>query len=208
MFLQSNINISNRKINRIGIHTHFFHNYDIRFPSRPVPRPASRPAMRPAIQFELTRTAHTISLGHILPDHTLASSYRPAHCRYGGIFFPISPDPLLPTLSCLRALNVPPPPGRGTSRLASVRTVRASIQSACFQSSCPLTHSVRSLLTRCLLTNETGDGTTDGTRSSDERRVERRDERRDERMERQQIQEKRAGRRHPVSPPACSVSCL
>lgn len=54
-----------------------------------------------------------------------------------------------------------------------------------------------------LLTNGTSDGTTDGTRSSDERRGEKRDEKRDERMERQQIQEKRAGRRHPASLPAC-----
>ena len=33
-----------------------------------------------------------------------------------ALLFPFSPDPLLPALPCLRALNNPPPPGRGMSR--------------------------------------------------------------------------------------------
>lgn len=33
--------------------------------------------------------------------------------RIMGFLFYLSPDPLLPALSNLRASNVPPPPGRG-----------------------------------------------------------------------------------------------
>ena len=99
-------------------------------------------------------------LPHLL---LLASSHRPAHYRYGGSPFPISPDPLLPVLSCLPASNVPPPPGRGMRQFSSVRTMRATTQSARFQSSRPLTHDVRSLSARCLL----------ATRRATERRAER-----------------------------------
>lgn len=60
-----------------------------------------------------------------------------------SFYFLPTPPPALP---CLLTLNNPPPPGRGTNRLASVRMGRAATQSACFQSSCSLTHDVRSLL--------------------------------------------------------------
>lgn len=104
-----------------------------------------------------------------------------------AISFSFSPVPLLPALPCLRASYNPPPPGRGTSLLSSIRTGRASIQSASFQSPCPLTHCVRSLMARYLLANGTDDETTNGTKSSDERRGEKRDERRDGRMKRPQV---------------------
>lgn len=46
--------------------------------------------------------------------------------RFASIsgFFSFSPDPLLPALTCLRASNNPPPPGRGMSRPVSVHGSR------------------------------------------------------------------------------------
>lgn len=58
-----------------------------------------------------------------------------------AISFSFSPDPLLPALPCLLTSNNPPPPGRGTSRLQSVRKP-AMTRLACFLL-CP------SALSRC-----------------------------------------------------------
>lgn len=116
------------------------------------------------------------------------------------------PPPCRLFLACLLQI-FPPPPGRGTRRLISVRMERAAIQFACSQSPCPLTHCVRSLSTRCLLANETGDEATNETRNPDEERDERRDEERDGLIERWQVKEKRASCRHPASLPACLVLC-
>ena len=102
--------------------------------------------------------AHHTVRTYLPRSHTrlITSTYR---CRYRGSPFLISPDPLLPALPYLLASNVPPPPGRGTSLLTSVRMGRAATQSACFQSPCPLTHCVRSLSARCLPSNGTDGGT-------------------------------------------------
>lgn len=122
----------------------------------------------------------------------LASSHRHAHCRYGERPFLISPDPLLPTLSFLPTSNVPPPPGRGMRQFSSVRTMRATTQSACFQSPCPLTHCVRSLSARCLL----------ATRRATRRKT----GRETERVNRTPACTRKAGRSpFPVSMPACSA---
>lgn len=101
------------------------------------------------------------------------------YCRYRGNLFRISPDPLPSALPCLPASYVPPTLGRGTSLFSSIRTRPATTQSACFQSPCPLTHSLSFVRYRhdvCLLTERTTErrteretrtrnGTRDGTKS-------------------------------------------
>lgn len=61
-------------------------------------------------------------------------------------FFFFSPDPLLPALTCLRASNNPPPPGRGTCQPVSVRSSHRRYNPPASSPTRPLTHSVRSLL--------------------------------------------------------------
>ena len=122
----------------------------------------------------------------------LALSHRPAYCRYEGIFFLISPDPLLRALPYLLASNNPPPPGRGMRQFSSVRTVRATTQSACSQSFYSLTHSVRSLSIRYLL----------ATRRATRRKT----GRETERANMTPADMRKAGRSpFPVSMPACSA---
>ena len=109
----------------------------------------------------------------------LASSHQPAHCRYKGSPFLISPDPLPPALLYLLASYIPPPPGRGTRRLISVSTSGRRRNPPASNRIATLTHCVRSLSARCLLANGSDDGATDETRKPDEERDDGRDEERD-----------------------------
>ena len=98
-----------------------------------------------------------------------------AYSQIPNLFF-FSPAPLLPVLLSLLTSNIPPPPGRGTSRPITICVSRRRYNLLASRRSCPLTHCVRSLSARCLLANGPDDETTDETRNPDEERDDGRDE--------------------------------